>query len=167
VPRTISLARPRSGVRPKSGAVDDRLLAYLDTLPERFLGYLNDDDELSAYTVKRLLVNASALLAGSITASALAEGWPDWSDLTRAFVLAYGTEDLQAVEAPAAFLSAVKENDDVALTDAERAYLEALIAMLDVYPEIHAAGPVERGGSSGSDSCAVADDTLPNARSDR
>jgi hypothetical protein len=51
-------------------------------------------------------------------------------------VAAYGTEELQKLEGAAKFLEAIEKDDDVALTEADLAYLKALEAWLDVYPEM-------------------------------
>ncbi len=48
----------------------------------------------------------------------------------------YGTEELQELEGGAEFLRAVQEDDDVSLTETDRAYLKALEAWLDMYPEM-------------------------------
>jgi len=46
-------------------------------------------------TVERLRDYTSALLIDAVTPAALAEEWPDWYHLAPAFVLAYGTEELE------------------------------------------------------------------------
>jgi hypothetical protein len=86
--------------------------------------------------VKRLRFYTSALLEGSVTPDHIAEDWPDWFQLAPAFVAAYGSYELQELEIGAEFLEAIEEQDDVSLTDAVRAYLKALQAWLDVYPEM-------------------------------
>jgi hypothetical protein len=77
----------------------------------------------------------TALLAGSITPSHVEEDWPDWYYLAPAFVAAYGNEELKDLEDAAVFLQAV-DDDDVNLTEADLAYLRALEAWLDMYPEM-------------------------------
>jgi len=116
--------------------VNDFLLTYLDSIDKRLLEYLDEDDELSLYTVRRLRVYTSALLDGSIKPGHLMEAWPDWFQLAPAFVAAYGTEEEEQLQAAAAFLRAIDEHDDVALTDADLAYLRALEVRLDMYPEV-------------------------------
>jgi len=49
-------------------------------------------------------------------------------------VATYGTEQLQELEGASVFLEAIEEQDDVSLTDADRAYLKAVEAWLDMYP---------------------------------
>ena len=48
----------------------------------------------------------------------------------------YGTEELQELEGASVFLEAIEEQDDVSLTEADRAYLKALEAWLGMYPEM-------------------------------
>jgi len=48
--------------------------------------------------VKRARFFTSALLECSITPEAVAEDWPDWFDLAPAFVLVYGTTELQEMQ---------------------------------------------------------------------
>jgi hypothetical protein len=51
-------------------------------------------------------------------------------------VAAYGTDELKEAEDATLFLQAVEEQDEVSLDDADRAYLRALEAWLDMYPEM-------------------------------
>jgi hypothetical protein len=67
--------------------VFDFLPSYLDTIDERLLGYLVENDELRTETVQRLRFYTSALLDGSLSPAAVAEDWPDWFDLAPAFVV--------------------------------------------------------------------------------
>jgi hypothetical protein len=115
--------------------VNDFLVSYLDAIDERLLEYLDDDDELKLDTVQRLRFYTSALLDGSLSPDHVVEDWPDWFQLAPAFVAAYGSEELQELEGAAEFLGAIEE-DDVSLTEADRAYLKALEVWLDVYPEM-------------------------------
>ena len=57
--------------------MNDFLPSYLDTIDERLLGYLDENDELRADTVQRLRFYTSALLDGSLSPAAVAEDWPD------------------------------------------------------------------------------------------
>ena len=116
--------------------MNDFLLSYLDTIDKRLLEYLDEDDELSLYTVRRLRVYTTALLDGSVRPGHLMEAWPDWFHLATAFVFAYGTVEVEQLQEDAVFLRAVEEHDDVALTDADRAYLRALEVRLDMYPDM-------------------------------
>jgi hypothetical protein len=117
-------------------AVNDFLVVYLDTIDEQLLEYLDEDEELKLDAVQRLRFYTTALLDGSITPDHVMEDWPDWYQLVPAFVAAYGTEELQELEGVAVLLEAIEEQDDVSLTEADRAYLKALETSLDVYPEM-------------------------------
>jgi len=116
--------------------VNEFLVAYLSAIDERLLYYLDQDDELMFDTVERLRFSASDLLAGLITPAALKLEWPDWFILAPAFVLAYGTKELEKLQDDAAFLRAP---NDVGFTEYDRAYLRALELWLGEYPEIRAA----------------------------
>ena len=116
--------------------VNDFLVVYLDSIDERLLEYLDEDDELKLDAVKRLRFYTSALLEGSITPDHVMEDWPDWYQLTPAFVATYGPDELQELEGAAVLLEAIEEQDDVSLTDADRVYLKALEAWLGMYPEM-------------------------------
>ena len=74
--------------------VSEFLVIYLDSIDERLLDYLDEDDELRPEVVKRLRYYTTALLDGTITPAAVAEDWPDWYDLVRAFVAAYAPEEV-------------------------------------------------------------------------
>ena len=88
--------------------------------------YLDDDDELKLDAVKRLRFYTSALLEGSITPDHVMEDWPDWYQLVPAFVVPYGSEELQELEGASVLLEAIEEQDDVSLTETDQAYLRAL-----------------------------------------
>jgi hypothetical protein len=105
------------------------------------LEYLDEDDELKLDAVKRLRFYTSALLEGSISPDHVMEDWPDWYQLVPAFVATYGSEELQELEVAAELLEAIEEqDDDVSLTEADRAYLKALEAWLGMYPEMRTTG---------------------------
>ncbi len=80
--------------------MNDFLVSYLDTIDERLLEYLDDDNELSLDAVQRLRLYASSLLDGSLSPDHLAEDWADWFHLAPAFVLAYGTPELEELGDP-------------------------------------------------------------------
>ena len=119
----------------KMGAMSEFLVVYLDSIDERLLDYLDEEDELRPEVVKRLRYYASALLEGSITPAAVAEDWADWFDLIRAFVAAYAPEEVEELEEAAPLMSDEVEEDTV-LTEADRAYLAAVELLLDAYPEM-------------------------------
>jgi hypothetical protein len=116
--------------------VSDPLVSYLDSIDERLLEYLDEDDELKLDAVQRLRFYTTAILDGSITPKHVEEDWSDWYQLVAAFVAAYGTEELKQLEDAAMFVRAVEGHDDVSLTKVDRAYLRALEAWLDKYPEM-------------------------------
>jgi len=64
------------------------------------------------------------------------EDWADWYSLVPAFVIAYGTGDLEDLEQDADFLVHAEEGEDVALSRGDRVYLQALELQLGMYPEI-------------------------------
>jgi hypothetical protein len=115
---------------------NDFLATYLDTIDERLLDYLDDEENLSVDSVKRLQRYASGLLDGSITPLYIMEEWPDWYSLVPAFVIAYGTGELEELEQDADFLVDAKEGDDMALSRGDRVCLQALEVQLGMYPEI-------------------------------
>jgi len=122
------------------GTVNDFLVVYLDSVDERLLEYLDEDDELKLDAVQRLRFYTSALLDESITPVHVVEDWLDWYALVPAFVAAYGSDELQELELGAEFLGAIEEDEDVILTKADLAYLKELEAWIDMYPEMRTTG---------------------------
>ncbi len=118
------------------GPVNDFLVTYLDSIDERLLEYLDEDYELKLDIVQRISFYTTALLAGWINPKHVVEDRLDWYVLVPAFVATYGSEELQGMECGAAFLGAIEEDEDVSLTEADRAYLKALEAGLGMYPEM-------------------------------
>ena len=64
--------------------MNDFLVTYLDSIDERLLEYLDDDDDLKLDVVQRLRFYTSALLTGSVTPDHVVEDWPDWFQLAPA-----------------------------------------------------------------------------------
>jgi hypothetical protein len=126
----------RLAVMRQDGTVNDFLFTYLDSIDERLLEYLDEDDELKLDAVKRLRFYTSALLEGSISPEHVMEDWPDWYQLAPAFVATYGSDELQELEGAAVLLEAIEEQDDVSLTDADLVYLRTLEEWLGMYPEM-------------------------------
>ena len=122
------------------GPVSDFLVTYLDSIDERLLEYLDEDEELKLEAVKRLRFYTSALLDESITPVHVVEDWLDWYALVPAFVAAYGSDELRELEIGAEFLGAIDEGEDVILTDADLAYIKELQAWIDMYPEMRTTG---------------------------
>lgn len=116
--------------------MSDFLVVYLDSIDERLLDYLDEEDELRPEVVKRLRYYATALSEGSITPAAVAEDWADWFDLVGAFVAAYAPEGVEELDAEAAPLMSDEVKEDTVLTEVDRAYLAAVEALLDAYPEM-------------------------------
>ncbi|MGP8064484.1 MAG: hypothetical protein ACLP5O_18295 [Acidimicrobiales bacterium] len=116
--------------------MNDFLFTYLDSIDERLLEYLDEDDELKLDAVQRLRFYTSALLEGSISPDHVWEDWPDWYQLVPAFVATYGSEELQELEGAAVLLEAIEEQDDVSLTEADRVYLKVLELWLGMYPDM-------------------------------
>ena len=114
--------------------MNDFLVGYLVQIDEKLVEYLDDDHELRLDTVWRMEICAGALLDESITPGILAEDWPEWFVLVRAFVAAYGPEVLEALEAEATLLN-VPDVGDGPLTKEDSTYLEALVLYLDNYTE--------------------------------
>ncbi|MGD0287541.1 MAG: hypothetical protein ABSC31_14410 [Acidimicrobiales bacterium] len=104
--------------------MNDFLVVYLDSIDERLLEYLDEDDELKLDAVQRLSFYTTALLDGSITPEHIAEDWSDWYQLVPAFVATYGPDELQELEGAAELLEAIEEDEDVILTEADRDYLK-------------------------------------------
>jgi hypothetical protein len=121
-------------MRACSRPVNQFLVLYLDSIDEQLLEYVDEDYELRLDVVKRLRFYASALLDGSITASAAAEDWEDWFDLVGAFVAAYALEEVAELEEAATFMDDDQGAD--VLTGEDRAYLGAVVPLLDSYPEM-------------------------------
>ncbi len=116
--------------------MNEFLVAYLDSIDERLLDYLGEDDELRPEVVKRLRYYSSALLEGSITPAAVAEDWEDWFDLVPAFVAAYAPEVTDELDEEGAPLMRDEGGEGTALTPADRTYLAAVELLLNAYPEM-------------------------------
>jgi len=116
--------------------VSDFLVVYLDTIDERLLEYLDDDDDMKLDVVQRLSFYTTALLEGSVTPQHIEEDWPDWYQLVPAFVATYGSDELQELEAGVVFLEAIEEDENVILTEPDRDYLKMLEEWLGMYPEM-------------------------------
>ena len=111
------------------------LVVYLDSIDERLLDYVDEDEELRLEVVKRLRYYASALLEGSITPAAVVEDWADWFELVGAFMATYAPDEVGELEEEAPLMSDEVEEDTV-LSEADRAYLMAVELLLDAYPEM-------------------------------
>jgi hypothetical protein len=117
--------------------MNDLLVTNLAASDQRLLFYLDQDDEMMFDTVERLRSYTTALLDASITPAVLVAKWSGWFDLVPAFVVAYGTEELQRAKEGADFL---REHDVVELTEGDRTFLRALALRFDMYPDIRRTG---------------------------
>ncbi len=59
-------------------AVSDFLVTYLDSIDERLLEHLDQDDELKLDAVQRIRFYTTALFDGSISPEHIDEDWQDW-----------------------------------------------------------------------------------------
>ena len=109
------------------------LVTYLDAIDGHLREHLDEDGELRLDTAWHLDICAGALLDGSITPAVLDDDWPAWFVLASAFVAAYGSEELAALEANTTFLAAPDEGNHDPLTAADREYLEVLREHIDQY----------------------------------
>jgi len=116
--------------------VNGFLASYLDTVNERLLAYLDDKGELSVDAVARMRLYTSALLAAALTPAQVMDDWADWFYLVSAFVVAYGSAELDELEYAASVLLLAEERSPVHLTDADRSYLQELELQLEMYPEM-------------------------------
>ncbi len=115
--------------------MSDGLVAFLDSIDERLLDYLDQDEELRLDTVDRLGLYTKAILDGSITPAVIAEDWPDWFDLVAAFRAACAPK-LTDLEDAAPFLRV--NRDSTHIVRADRAYLLTLESLMEAYPEMRA-----------------------------
>ncbi len=100
--------------------MSDFLVTYLDSIDERLLEYLDENDELRPEVVKRLRYYASALLEGSITPAAVVEDWADWFDLVPAFMAACAPEVIEELDADATLLMRDEVGEGTELSAADR-----------------------------------------------
>jgi hypothetical protein len=114
---------------------NDPLVTYLESIDKRLLDYLDDDDELSIATVQRLRPHISELLGGTMTTSALTAAWPEWFDLVSAFVITYGSLELEDLEVESGFGRESEWDSEAPPSGLMRGYLLTLELELDVFPE--------------------------------
>ena len=99
------------------GPVNEFLVAYLLTVDEKLLDYLDPNGDMALGVVRRLRQYTTALLDGSVSPTEIVKDWPDWYLLAPAFVAAYLPEDVEVLEQKAAFLKAAESGRPVALTE--------------------------------------------------
>jgi hypothetical protein len=115
---------------------NDLLVTYLDSIDKRLLDYLDEDDDLSVVTTQKLRSYTSELLAGTITAPELMVAWRDWFDLVSAFVVTYGSAELEDLEVASGFGRQTESESDGPPSGLIRGYLLTLELELDLYPEM-------------------------------
>jgi hypothetical protein len=115
---------------------NDLLVRYLQSIDERLLEYLDQDEDLSVATTERLLAQTTDLLAGTMTPAGLKASWPDWFDLVSAFVITYGSVQLEDLEEESGFGPETESEDEGPPTGLVRGYLLTLELELDLYPEM-------------------------------
>ena len=120
------------------GRVQDDLVTYLDAVDGGLRTYLDERQELSADTLKRLHRFAVALSEGSMTPGLAAEDWSDFYPLAAAFVVVRGSDELRTLYDQATLFSAVVRGD-VGITDADRCFVVLLADELDKYGGLSAA----------------------------
>jgi hypothetical protein len=117
---------------------NDPLVTYLDSIDKRLLDYLDEDGELSAVATQRLRSHISELLAGTMTTAALTAAWPDWFDLVSAFVVTYGSLELEDLEVESGFARETEWDSEGPPSGLTRGYLLTLELELDVFSESRA-----------------------------
>jgi hypothetical protein len=115
---------------------NDLLVRYLESIDTRLLSYLDQDEDLSVATSERLLALTTDLLAGTITPAGLKESWNDWFDLVSAFVITYGSVELEDLQEETGFGPETESEDNGPPTGLVRGYLLTLELELDLYPEM-------------------------------
>ena len=114
--------------------MNDLLMRYLGAIGGDLLDYVDSDEELSTEAVSRMGDVTTALLIGETTPARLAREWPDWFPLVSAFVAVYGWEGTDELEEAAPVLDRLRITEFTELTQADRAFLEAIEGQFDVYP---------------------------------
>jgi hypothetical protein len=114
---------------------NEPLVTYLDSIDKRLLDYLDEDDELSVVSTRRLRSHISELLAGTMTTSTLSAAWPDWFDLVSAFVVTYGSLELEDLEVESGFGRDTEWDGEGPPSGLIRGYLLTLELELDVFSE--------------------------------
>src|ERR1700722_3074261 len=114
-----------TGLRPSSndGLVNEFLVIYLDSIDERVLDYLDEDDVLRPEVVKRLRYTPALWSTAPSSPGAVAEDRADWFDLVGDFVAAYDPEATEELDAQTAPLMRNEVDEETELTSADRSYL--------------------------------------------
>jgi hypothetical protein len=124
------------GSLPSGAMANDLLVTHLGSIDKRLLTYLDDDEDMSLATIDRLRSMTSDLLAGTLTAPELTAQWADWFDLVSAFVVTYGSVELEDLEEEVGFGPDTEADEPGPPTGLLRGYLLSLELELDGYPEM-------------------------------
>jgi hypothetical protein len=114
--------------------VNDALSSYLSNIDARLLQYLDDTGEIPVDIVVRLHRFAGSIVEGSGTPELVAQEWPDFYDLASAFVVTYGSTELQDLYDRANLEAAVAEGRVIPVGDTDRVLLVQLTDELEAYP---------------------------------
>lgn len=122
--------------------MNDDLANYLESIDSQLIIYLDANRDLSTETVAHLYRYAVALLQGLILPEHVLEDWEDFFDLADAFVLAYGSRRLEALNRKALLLDIDGDQASAPLSADDRLLLVTLVQELGV-------ALTEREGASG------------------
>lgn len=118
---------------------NDLLTTYLGSIDSHLLDYLDTNEDLSVATAERLRSCTSELLAGTVSVAELKGRWNDWFELVGAFVVTYGSADLEDLDEKTDFRSQVEVQNEGPPSGMERGYLLVLELELDLYSATKAA----------------------------
>ena len=116
-------------------------MTSIDTIGVRLRDYVDEDADLSAATIEKLLSHTSDLLAGTITASDLAGAWPEWFALVSLFIVSHGSPELEGLEVEVGFGRETDWDEGEPPSGLTRAYLLVLELELDMCPKRKLASP--------------------------
>src|ERR1700722_12717202 len=121
-----------TGLRPSSndGLVNEFLVIYLDSIDERVLDYLDEDDVLRPEVVKRLRYTPALWSTAPSSPGAVAEDRADWFDLVGAFVAAYAPEATEELALFDAFPMASRRSQRAGSASLAAAQLQGLAGWL-------------------------------------
>jgi hypothetical protein len=117
------------------GSVSEFLVVYLDSIDERLLDYLDEEDELQARGGQAPEVLRERSPRGLHQSRRGGRGLGGLVRPHRGPVAAYAPEEIGELEEAAPLMSDEVEKD-IVLTEADRVYLVAVELLLDAYPEM-------------------------------
>lgn len=130
-------------------AVSADLAAYLASIDEGLLGYLDAQKELAAATLAHVQRYAVALAERLLTPADVAEDWQDFFELAEAFVLAYGSPHLDHLYRRVALLDAPSVTGRQPAEGSDRLFLAWLAEEIGRRLP-HEGGPGGPGGPGGT-----------------